>query len=93
METFQREEYNKCLKKFNLKLKCSSCNYIFIKAEIHIDTNGKMVKYIKLSENICGKKATKEFEECFMKYFKNVKYPEILRSMKIKAMIGTGLRC
>ncbi len=92
-EFWMKNEYLPCLKRFKLRMSCSHCEYIFIKVELKIDAEGRLIGYKKIGENICGKKAGKKLEECLLKYFKNLVFPEELRNMTIEASLGTGLKC
>jgi hypothetical protein len=72
---------------------CSGCSSIFIRIVITIDNNGKIASYEKLNEKICGRKADKSLEKCFLEYFKTLTLPPGLRNIKIETMLGTGLKC
>jgi hypothetical protein len=92
-EYWMKNEYLPCLKRFKLRMSCSHCEYISIKVELKIDGEGSLVGYKKIGENICGKKAGKKLEECLLKYFKTLVFPEELRNITIEASLGTGLKC
>jgi len=90
---WMRSEYGACLKKFKLKMSCGGCTYIYIKAVITIDPDGKLSGYEKTGENVCGKKISPELEKCFMEPLKKQIFHEKLKNRSFETMLGTGLKC
>ena len=88
-----RNEFPLCLKRYNLEMSCSGCEYIYITVELTIDGDGRLVQYKIIHENICGKRASKQIEKCFMRYFKTIVFPKELRNLTIVANLGNGLKC
>ncbi|MCU0847173.1 MAG: hypothetical protein MUD12_04730 [Spirochaetes bacterium] len=90
---WMRNCYPECIKEFGLKMKCSGCEYVFIRVELSVDTDGRLAGYRKIKDNICGKNATVSQEECLLKRLKGMVFPRSLRGMKFEAVLGTGLSC
>lgn len=85
--------YWNCLKRNNLKMKCSSCDYIYIKVDFSIDSLGRLTEYKVASSNICSQPVSQKLEAEFMDYFKALEFPAVLRNLRFRAMLGTGLKC
>jgi len=85
--------YGSCMKKFNLKMNCGSCEYIYIKGLLTVDQNLRFSSFKPTKGNICGNPAPKKIQECFIKYFRKKKFPESLKNRTIEVMLGTGLGC
>lgn len=92
-EKWMGSEYRDCLKKSDLKMSCSGCEYIYMDVILEIDKQGHLQSYTILKENVCGEKARKELQECFLKYFQEITFPPELKGWKIEAKLGTGLKC
>jgi len=92
-DEWMKNQYRSCLKKFNLKMNCAHCVYIYIKAEITIDSNKKLKTYRKTGENVCGEKISTGLEKCFMESLEQQTFPDELKGRKFETMLGTGLKC
>ncbi len=92
-ENWMRNDYRACLKKFRLKMSCAGCTYIYIKAVISIDKEGRMKSYRKTDENVCGGKILPAVEKCFMKPLEEKTFPDQLKDAEFETMLGTGLMC
>ena len=92
-EQWFRNDYREILKKFNLKMNCSDCEYVYITVRLHVDDSGRIVNFEIIKEHICRGGATEKLREAFLKYFKDIILPESLRDMIIEARLGTGLSC
>jgi hypothetical protein len=88
-----RNDYREILKKFNLQMNCSDCEYVYITVRLHVDDSGRITKFEIIKEHICRGGATEKLREAFFKYFKNIKLPESLRNLIIETNLGTGLSC
>lgn len=86
-------DYSACLKKFKLKMNCDGCSYIYMKAVITINREGRLSGYKKTGEDVCGKKISPELEKCFMEPLKKQIFPEVLKGTEFEVMLGTGLKC
>jgi hypothetical protein len=85
--------YWECLKTQKLKMDCSRCEDIMIKADMQIDSSGKLVQYRVVYQDVCGRDINKKLEDCFMEYFLQLIFPIELRNHIFKANLGTGLKC
>ena len=92
-ESWMKNEYRSCIKEFRLKMTCGDCVYIYIKAVITIDHNGKIKSFRKTGENICGGKISPALEKCFIKPLEQKTFPEELKDTGFETMLGTGLKC
>jgi len=90
---WMRNGYSECLKEFGLKMKCSGCEYVFIKVELSVDTDGRLTGCRKINDNVCGRSATVLQEECLLRRLKSMVFPQSLRGKKFETMLGTGLSC
>ena len=88
-----RTEYSEILKRFNLRMNCADCEYVYITVRLHVDESGRVVNCEIINEHICRGGATEKLKEAFLKYFKDIVLPENLRNMIIETMLGTGLSC
>jgi len=85
--------YFPALDRFKLRMSCGRCEYIYIRVILYIDSSGRLVKYKKVLENVCGKSCPKGLEEQLMQFFMYITFPEELRGIAIETMLGTGLKC
>lgn len=92
-ENFRKNIFRQCLDESRLSMNCSDCVYIYIKVIIVIDKKGRLSGYRKISENVCGQKATEKLERCFIDYLESISFPKNLRNMSIEMRLGTGLKC
>lgn len=90
---WMKTEYSACLKKYKLKMNCDGCSYIYMKAEVTINSEGKLSSYKKTGENVCGRKMSPELQKCFMKPLEMQDFPEALKGTTFEVMLGTGLKC
>lgn len=85
--------YRKVLSKYHLKLSCASCQYIYYTVILYVGHDGKLIKHKTVKENVCFKKGPKGLLKDFVKYFKDLEFPEELRGIGIEVRLGTGLKC
>ncbi len=88
-----RNDYHQILLKFNLHMNCSDCEYVYIRARLHVAGSGKISNIDIIEEHICRGGASEKLREAFMKYFRDITLPKGLRNMIIETMLGTGLKC
>ncbi len=85
--------YKKVMAKYQLKLSCARCPYVYYTVILYINKDGKLIKLKKLKENVCFEKGPKGMLKDFVKYFKDLEFPEELRCIGIEVRLGTGLKC
>lgn len=92
-EQWMRENYWQILKVFDLEMSCSGCEYIYLDVILDIDLQGRIRDISILRENVCGETASPEFRKAMLEHFRTIVFPPELRGWKIKAKLGTGLKC
>ncbi len=88
-----KTEYASCLRKHNLKMSCSNCEYVYIRVRMKIDNRGRLVSCTVIQSNVCGREASEDIVQCFTDFFKTFIFPQGLRSVTFETMLGTGLSC
>lgn len=90
---WQKEDFFKCIRQFNLKMSCASCTSIYFDAVIGIDSVGKIKELNIYKRKICGKEKHEGLEKCIFDYFLQIQYPPILYNQRFRAKFGNGLKC
>ncbi len=90
---WRRTVFPLCLKQNGLKLTCAGCESIYLAVRLHIGPDGKLSRYERMSDHVCGGKSTEKLERCFIEYFESITFPENLQNMIIETKLGNGLKC
>ncbi len=92
-DEWMKSRYYYCLKKFNLRMSCNGCVYIYIKGNITIDNSGRITRFNETVSNICGKKISPSLKKCFIEPLTEKHLPPVLNEKEFETMLGTGLKC
>lgn len=89
--------FKNCLKNNDFKMDCIDCSDVFIIVEIVIDQNGKIADLKEIEEHIdCPQKTPEQIENlkaCIRTTFSQVVFPESLRRIKYRTVLGEESMC
>lgn len=82
-----------CMFENHVKLSCAECSKVYLTVQMVIDSAGKMIRYKKVNEIMCGKNFSENLEKCFLEFFKFIVFPADLRNIILEVKLGNGLKC
>jgi hypothetical protein len=90
---WMKNEYRPLLRKYGLRMRCSSCEYVYLDVQLTIDGEGKVTGHKVVHENRCGKPFTDAMRKDFLRSYLALTFPPELRKLVIETRLGTGLTC
>jgi len=92
-DDWMKKEYPALLRKHRLRMSCTSCESIYLDVQLTIDADGHVADFKVVAENRCGKAFSERLRGDFLRPFRDLVFPEPLRSRIIETRLGTGLTC
>jgi len=90
---WMKDEYRPLLRKHRLRMRCSSCEYVYLDVQLTIDAEGRVTAHEVVRENRCGKPFTAAMRKDFLRSYLALTFPPELRNLVLEARLGTGLSC
>ncbi|MBL4703824.1 MAG: hypothetical protein JKY54_04845 [Flavobacteriales bacterium] len=92
-QDWDQKIYIPVLEKSGITISCDDCTGIRYRVNLHIDEDGRLIKYDILNAIYCATDPPEGFEEDLLNYFTTVNFGDLVSNLVLEAHLGALLKC